>query len=232
MKKKNIFWGLLFILAAVLIIINQFGFFPEVSMFDAVATVILVGIIISSIIHLNFWGILFPLACIGILFAEELNIAEFTPWPALLTALLCSIGLSLIFKTPTYWGFHSHKDYEWKGNVVNEQDGNVINCSASFGETMKYINSENFERANISCSFGEAKIYFDNVQIPSGKAEIYIDVSFGDATLFIPKTWKIINHVHVFFGDMSNVNSNLNAETPIITIHGDIKFGDCKIIYV
>jgi len=232
MKKKDVFWGLLFIVAAALIIINQFGYFAEISMFELVATVILVGIIIVSVMKINFWGVLFPLAVICIIYAKEWNITDFTPWPALLTALLCSIGLSLIFNRPNCWVIHLKNDNVFSSSVVNEQDDNVINCSVSFGESMKYVNSENFEKANIKCSFGEVKVYFDNALIPSGKADIYLDVSFGEAQLYIPKTWKVINDVHVFLGDMDDHNRNAGSDSPVVTIHGNISFGDAKILYV
>ena len=235
MKKKDVFWGLLFILAAALIVLNQFGIFPGVSMFELVATVVLGGIIIKSIMDIHFWGVLFPLAGICIIYAEEWNITDFTPWPALLTALLCSIGLSLIFNRPNSWVFHSlhsRHDNVFSSNVINDQDDNVINCSTCFGETMKYVNSDNFERANIKCSFGEVKVYFDNALIPSGKADIYLDVSFGETQLFIPKTWRIVNDVHVFLGDMKEKNRSIGVDSPIVTIHGNISFGDAVIFYV
>lgn len=232
MKKKDVFWGIIFIVAAVLIIINQFGFFAEISMFEIVATVVLIGIIIKSIRSINFWGILFPLAVLCIIFDKQWNITEFTPWPALLTALLLSIGLSLVFKRTSWCGYHFHHDNEFGSTIVNEQDDNVINCSANFGESMKYVNSDNFERANIKCSFGEVKVYFDNALIPSGKADIYLDVSFGEAQLYIPKTWKIVNNVHVFLGDMNDNNRNASSVAPVVTIHGNINFGDVEIIYV
>lgn len=232
MKKKEIFWGFIFILAAILIIANQFGFMPEISAFEAVATVILGAIIIKSLLKLNFWGVLFPLAGISIIYADELNITEFTPWPALLTALLLSIGLSLIFKRNYYWHGHFHFDNKFRGNEVNVQNDSIVDCSVSFGESIKYVNSEQFERANIKCSFGEAKVYFDNAQIPSGKADIYVDVSFGEATLFIPKTWKVIHDIHGFIGDIKETNRNLGLESPVVTIRGSVNFGDIKIIYV
>lgn len=232
MKKKDVFWGLLFILAAALIIMNQFGFFVGTSMFELVATVILGGIIIKSITRINFWGILFPLAGICIIYADEWNIPDFTPWPVLLTALLCSIGLSMIFKRPNIWAFHSHCNNDYSSNVINEQDDKVIFCSASFGESMKYVNTDNFEKANIKCSFGELKVYFDNALIPSGKADIYLDVSFGEAVLFIPKTWRVMNDVHVFAGDMGEKNRNVATDSPVVTIHGNISFGAAQIIYV
>jgi predicted membrane protein len=211
---------------------NQFGFFAGISIFDIVLTVFLMGIIIISIRSINFWGVLFPLAIIGIIYAEELNITGFTPWPALLTAFLFSIGLSLIFDRHHYCFLNTRYSNSFGNRVVNEMDDNVVNCSTSFGECIKYVNSENFERANISCTFGEVKVYFDNSQIPSGKAEIYLDVSFGEVKLYIPTTWKIVNHVHAFFGDMDDMFRNNNADSPEVIINGNINFGDVKVIYV
>ena len=232
MKKKDLFWGLMFIFAALLIILNQFGILAEgISIFEIVAAVVLVGIIIVSIRYINFWGILFPLAGLSIIFSDEWNLGEFTPMPALLIALFCSIGLSMIFRRPNFV-FHTHWDNAFSSNVINEQDDNVINCSTVFGESMKYVNSENFERANIKCSFGEIKVYFDNAQIPSGKAEIFVEVSFGEAQLFIPRTWKVINDMHVFLGDAGEKGRSTSADSPVVTIHGNVSFGDVEIIYV
>jgi predicted membrane protein len=232
MNKRNIFWGLLLIIAAILIILNQFGFFTGISVFEIVLTVIMVGIIIVSIRFINFWGILFPLAVILITFDEQLNITNFTPWPVLLTAFLISLGLSMIFNRHGSIVFSINNDKS--SSIVNEQDGSVVNCSTTFGECIKYVNSEDFVRANIKCSFGDVKIYFDNARIPSGRADVYLDVSFGDVDLYIPRTWKIINKSHTFFGDMDirHNNQNLDEDAPIVTIHGNVSFGDTTIIYV
>lgn len=231
MRKRNVFWGLLLILTAILIIMNQFGLFLGIGVFDIVLTVVMVGIIILSIRRINFWGILFPLAIIGIIFDQELNITEFTPWPILVTAFLISLGLTLIFNrwTPFYFNTFSKNDFE--RTVVNEQDSNVINCSTRFGECIKYVNADNFEKAYINCSFGDVRVYFDNAKIPSGKADIYLNVSFGDAVLYIPSTWKVTSKAHVFFGDL-NIRNNSLVDTPVVTIHGNVNFGEAQIIYV
>jgi len=234
--KRERFWGLLFILAAVLIILNQFGFFVGISMFEIVATVILVGIIIKSLSHLNYWGIMFPLAFICIIYAEQWNITRFTPWPALLTALLLSIGLSIMFKSHVHWGCHMHHHSphhnSFGSSVINQKDDNVVECSTSFGECMKYVNSDDFQKANINCSFGEIKVYFDNAVISSGSAEINLSVSFGHAILYIPKSWKIINESHVFLGDMNNSCNYSDENSPVVTIRGSVSFGEAKIVYV
>jgi predicted membrane protein len=233
MKKKNVFWGMLLIIAAVLIILNQFGFFTGISMFDIILSVIMLGIIIVSIRRVNFWGILFPLAILIITFADELKLKDFTPWPVLLTAFLTSLGLSLVFNRSHSYFFHVGGRNTFRNSVINEQDGSVVECDVSFGECIKYVNSEDFVRANIKCSFGDVKLYFDNAKIPSGRADIYLDVSFGDADLYIPRSWSIVNETHAFFGDIdaSRYNNN-DPASPVVTIHGNVSFGDVSIIYV
>lgn len=238
MKKHDIFWGLLFILAAALILLNQFGMFIDISMFELVATIVLGVIIIKSLFYLSFWGVFFPLAFLCILYADNLNIKNFTPWPALFTALLLSIGFSILFQRNYGWGgrwhhrhhFH-HNHNSFTSSVVNDKDDKFVSCSSSFGECIKYVNSENFERAEISCSFGSVKVYFDNAKIPSGKAEIFVDVSFGEAVLYIPRSWKTECKAKIFCGDM-NQNGNIGPDSPVVTIHGNVSFGNAKIIYV
>lgn len=234
MNKRNLFWGMLLIIAAMLIVLNQFGFFVEISIFKIVLTVFMLGIIIVSIRSINFWGILFPIAVILITFDRQLNITEFTPWPVLLVAFLISLGLSMIFNRHNSFVFSINGKNSFGSSVVNEQDGNVINCSTTFGECIKYVNTEDFKRANIKCSFGDVKVYFDNAKIPSGKADIYLDVSFGDVDLYIPRTWNVVNESHAFFGDMDVSRNNMNSDpdAPTVTIHGNINFGDTSIIYV
>lgn len=226
MKKRNVFWGLLFIITAVLIIMNQFGLFSGIGIFDIVMTVFMVGIIIVSIRQMNFWGVLFPLAIIGIIFDEELNITNFTPWPILLTAFLISLGLSLIFDKNK---FRIVIKNDLGKTVVNEFDSNVINCSTTFGECIKYVNTDNFEKAYVKCVFGDVKLYFDNAEIPSGKADIYLDVSFGDVDLYLPSTWRVNNETHGMFGDIT-IRSNSSSDGPEVTIHGNVSFGDVDII--
>lgn len=232
MKKRNIFWGSMLIIAALLIILSQFGFFVGTSIFEIVLTVFMISIIIVSIRKINFWGILFPLAIILIIYAEELNISEFTPWPALLTAFLISLGLSLLFNRKGSIVININGRDSFSSSVINEEDGKVVNCSTTFGECIKYVNSENFERANIKCSFGDVKVYFDNAKIPSGKAYIYMDVSFGDVDLFIPRSWKLVNETHAFFGDLDIGHNDISPDAPVVVLHGNVNFGDAKIIFV
>jgi predicted membrane protein len=238
MKRKDMFIGLLFIFAAAFIILNQFGifngieFFHDISIFDIIVTIVLAGIFIKSLLNMNFWGIFFSAAFVCIIFDNQLNITKFTPWPALLTALFLSIGFSLIFSRPRHWVFSCNHSNCFGTDTINQQDSNVIYCSATFGDCIKYVNSPNFEKADVRSTFGDVSVYFDKALIPSGKADIYLNVAFGDVDLYIPRTWKVINNTNNFFGDLSFSGQNYDSVSPVVTLHGNISFGDVDINFV
>lgn len=235
MKFRNWFWGLFFIVAAIAVILNQLGYFTGVGLFSLVITIFMIPIIIKSCTHLNFSGILFPLAILGIIYAEPLGITALTPWPILLVALLGSIGLSFIFGS-----FHGHhfcscdgrahlEDYE---EVIDVQDDSIITHKVSFGASVKYVNSDNFKKANLSCSFGGLKVYFDNAKLSETGAEIYIDNSFGGTELYIPKTWKVLNKVSTSLGAVEEKGKVVEKEGPIVTLKGKVSFGAIEIHYI
>lgn len=236
MKKRDVFWGLLFVVAAVLVIIDGIGYFPQIGFLKIALTVILAGIIIKSTMYLSFPGILFPMAFICIMYSEQWNIQALTPMPVLLTALLGSIGLSMIFKKNNLWLHHcwnhNHHHEEHFSEVINEPDGNVVSCSASFGSSMKYINTDNFEKGYIKCSFGAMKVYFDNAEIKSGNAEVYLDISFSGVELYIPKTWRVVLDVNTSLGGIDEKNRNHGSASPVLTIKGNISLSGVEIIYV
>ena len=83
MKKRNIFWGVVFLVIAACILITELGYFPGINIFKLVLAAALIALLIQSIPHKNFAGILFPIAFLCILFAKPLHITNLTPWPVL-----------------------------------------------------------------------------------------------------------------------------------------------------
>ena len=237
MRNKNLFWGIFFIVAAGAIVVNQLGYFVGISLFNLVLTILLVPIVIESVVHLNFPGILFPLAILGILYAENLGIQNLVPWPILVTALLGSIGFSILFKSS--WPhrhidhFHHSSNEENFGEIINTEDESNVEYKVNFGSGIKYVNSENLKTANLSCSFGALKVYFDNSKPDVEGARINIEASFSGVELYIPKTWKIVNEVNVSLGGIEEKNNRYNTgEGSTVTLTGKISFSGVEIIYV
>ena len=232
MKKDRIFWGLVFILGGVFLIISKLGYFPDVNLFSLLLTIFLVVIIVKSFIRINFVGILFPIAFICIIYDKQLGITNITPWTVLIAALLGSIGLSMIFHKPTKWVDKKYDYEDYKFERIDLEDESHVRYKNSFGASIKYINTDNFEQADFNCSFGALKVYFDNATMENSNAIVRIDASFSGIELYVPKTWNIDDKTNVFLGGISEKNKNDKITTNTLTLVGDINFSGVEIIYI
>jgi predicted membrane protein len=232
MKKERIFWGILFLLVGVSLIINKLGYFPEVNAFSLVLTAFLTVVIVKSLIKLNFAGILFPIAFICIIYDKQLGITSITPWTVLIAALFGSIGLSMIFNKHNKWVNVNYHNEEHEFEKIDVEDGNYIRFKNSFSGSIKYINTDSFEQGDFNCSFGGLKVYFDNANMKNESAVLRLNASFSGIELFIPKNWRIENKANVVLGAIEEKNKSDQVTTNTLTIIGDIKFSGVEIIYV
>ena len=165
MKKDNIFWGVLLLLAAVYILAHSLGFTPDISLMRIVIGIICVMCFIKSAIRLEFGGMLFSLAILLIMFEHVLGIEALTPWPVLWAALFGSIGLTGIFNgTKKNINSNAFKkaviDCKFCGmevnmdNAVIQSGSAVIDLSVYFSGVDIYIPSNWHVVNNTDCSFG------------------------------------------------------------------------------
>lgn len=235
MRKEKIFWGLFFIFAAVFLIVSELGFWPQIGILKLIFTVFLLSVFVKSMAKLNYTGILFSIAFVCILYAEELHLTQLTPWPVLGAAMLGSIGCSMLFRgRRRQWYYYEgeKKSREEFEKIFDGKDESRVFFKNSFGASTKYINTDEFEFAQLECSFGALKVYFDNAVIQRGNATVQLDVSFGGVELYIPKTWNVVNQVETTFGGVDEKNKSQSAGTPTLTLMGDVTFSGVTIVYI
>lgn len=227
MKKDNVFWGVLLVLAAVYIIINNLGFMPDVNVVRLGLAVVCVAIFIKSLARLEFGGMLFSLAVLAILFDRQLGITSLTPWPVLMAALFGSIGLNMIFGGSGRHRPEKKSDWDLKGREY--VSGEEIYIQGRFNGYKKTISSDNFTRAKISCKFGGMEISFDDAIIQSGTAIVELDVSFSGIELYIPQSWRVVNETDGTFGGFDEHRAHSAESGPTIVFRGKIRFGGVEI---
>ena len=232
MKKESIFWGVLFILAGIFLIISKLGYFPDMNVFRLLLTVFFIAVIVKSLPRLNFSGILFPIAFICIIYDKQLGLTVITPWTVLIAALFGSIGLSMIFHERIKWINHEHNYEDYKFEKIDIEDESHVGFKNSFGASIKYINTDKFEQADFNCSFGAMKVYFDKATMSNESAIVRINASFSGIELYIPKTWNVDDQTNVFLGGVSEKNRNNQITTNNLTLVGDISFSGVEIIYI
>lgn len=239
MKKENIIWGILLIFAALCLIAGKLNLLGGINVWNLALTVILVGILVKNVLRLNFYGIFFSIAFLAILYDKPLGIEALTPWTVLIAAALVSFGLSLIFpKKKTYNPQFNNRHYHTHSNeqfdrVVNDDVQNHVKCDVHFSSEIRYVNSDSFEAADITCRFGAAKIYFDNAILKGNQATIRLDASFSGLELYIPRTWRVVNYTTAFLGAVEEEGvCSQQPDSPEIGIYGEISFAGVTIYYV
>lgn len=234
MKNRKIFWGIFFIVMAVIVVISRFDILPNISVFTFLATVIFGWVLLDGIRHRNFYEILFPIAFLYILYDEPLGIELLTPWTVLVAALFLSIGLTLLFGGKKH---HKHAiEFEWNSNGIgknNEQcGGESIHCENNFGAAIRYIHSDCFAKAHLENNFGTMTVYFDNAIIQGNIANVKVDNNFGEMILYLPKEWRIQNNLQHCFGSINEHGKPIETSNATLHLYGDTSFGNVEIYYV
>lgn len=231
---KKIFWGILFILGALALIVGRLGYLEGLGFWTILFSIGLVGLLIDGIFRKSFGTILFSAAFLAILHDKLLGIEAITPWPVLGAALLGTIGLSIIFPRHGQWKDHFHKNWHGsKEDIVREYlDGEEVRFECSFGESVKYITSKELSLANLECSFGSLQVYFDNAELKNGAANVYVECSFGSAVIYVPSDWRVVINVNSSFGGVEEKGRCNPSGANTLQIMGDVSFGSLEVRYI
>ena len=239
MKKKNVFWGLLFILGALAVLVSKLGVFEGVGFWSVLFSIGLIGILINGIIRRSWGTILFSTAFLAIVNSRLLGIEKLVPWPVLGAALLGTIGLNMLFPSR-----HHHGHYVYNGGIGGEvgeveyheevsNDGSEqVNCGVSFHSSVKYIQCTQLKSLNLDSSFGGLTVYLNNAVLKGHEAFVNVDVSFGNMELYIPAGWRVICNVSSSFGSVQEHGRCRGEEADMLTINGEVSFGTLDIYYI
>lgn len=150
------------------------------------------------------------------------------PMAGLGAALLGSIGCALLFRPWRHYKcYHQNEDF-----ATETVEGDCINLNTSFGGSVKYINSGDFKKACLSCSFASMKVYFDHAVIQGDEAFVELNASFCGVELFVPREWRVESQASMSFGGIEEKNRNASTGTPVLHLTGHCSFGGVTIIYV
>lgn len=254
MHRKNWFWGIAFILIAAGLIAWKLGFTFYANPFTILISVVLAGVAVSGLRRLEWFTILFPIAVIYLIYqtllTQTFGYQAIDTWTILLATALLATGLSILFRR-----HHNHKyDFEfnydrdkrhrrkkkWKNdddtvyfdNEETKDASSVIDYSVRFSEGIKYVYSENFQRATLDCSMGELKVYFTDAKVSPEGAFIDMNCSFGELAIYIPSGWNIVEKLTYSMGDIRNHGQNINPQGPVVELRGSCSFGNIDIYYV
>lgn len=238
-RGKKLFWGLLFILGAIALIVGKMGFLETFSFWGIVFSIALLGILVEGIFHRSWGMILFPIAFLIIVNDEFLGLESITPWPVLGAALLGTIGLKILFPGK-HRGIGQVAKWKKRNNgkmIAGNEENNVLSgeqiwFSNSFGDSVKYLGGSEVKQVHLENAFGNLTVYFDNVQLKDGSADVYVDSGFGNLILYIPANWTVVTKLEVSFGDVKEQGSVEAEGDNTLYLFGEVGFGDLQIYYL
>lgn len=228
MKKSRMLYGLYFIGIGILLLLSAYRLLGDISIWSILFGSLFGIMLVKSMMYRSWTGIFFNLAFLCCLFDEPLGITDLTPWTVLGVALCLSIGFHFLFGSKPKKAYRRKGEYE----ATMHFDDDHLWFDTNFAESMKYVASEHFQTANVRCTFGEMKVYFDQATIIDN-ATLHVEASFGTIELYVPKHWQIICSVRTMFGNYEEVgNHNATTPAPVLYIEGTVQFGNVKVVYI
>ncbi len=224
-KSTKILWGIVLILAGVLLAINSLGIADVNIFFDGWWTLFiivpsLIGFFTESdkagnLIGLSI-GVFLLLCCQNILSFDLLL-------KLLLPIVIVIIGCKLIFGS-----FRSAKSQKVFEQVVSN-GGSVKNATATFsGQNVVYGIGEEFSGAELNAVFGGIDYDLRNAVI-NNDCVIKMSAIFGGIDIIVPANVNVKVNSTSIFGGVSNKHLNSNANTTTIYIEGTCLFGGADI---
>lgn len=173
------------------------------------------------------------------------------------SALLLSIGFSILFGKQAAgrragrsrqhheeWAKSCHRNEHYQraqGEVVydnafgedsGQADGEMLYFKNSFGQSDKYVTSDQFKSAVINNSFGEMKVYFSHAAMQQATATIDVSNSFGETQIFIPMSWRAELQIHSALGAVTEKNHPQPDGHHTVILTGSNSMGEIQIIYI
>ncbi|MBR6772196.1 MAG: hypothetical protein IKM29_02265 [Clostridia bacterium] len=238
MKAGKIVLGVLFIAAAVVLILEAVGVISpvtsvigDITFWQAIGGIAVIAA--GTLLSWKHFGFVFLL--IGFLFMIfERNIAYvcgmdggdiINNWLVFGCSILLSVGF--FFLTP--------KRKKWTGSCRSAGAGvSVKGKSNKMGAASVYIDCEEFGNTDmvrsIENKLGAIEVHFENTESYLGGGTLYIDSKIGAVEICVPKEWKVnTDDLEVSVGVIDTNCDKERADGPELIIKGRVDIGAMEI---
>lgn len=242
--RKNTIFGIMILVVAISYLLKSLGLIDNFSIFDVVLLCYCLGSSLLGIQKKSIPKTVYSLGFVYYFGAGYFGFPEIGLGTLLTFTTLTVIGLIMIFGTRpkfniTKFGRFNNMSGEIidKYNTKSTNSGDFVNVSTTFGSTTRYVSSSNFKKCDISCAFGEVKIYFDQAQMPSDSARVSVSCAFGEVSIFVPRNWEVQSNIATVLGEAYTFENNNYSgvgfvKNKVLKVDGSVFLGEIKIIYM
>ena len=189
------FWGIVLILAAVVLVLDGVGVSLGAGMtpWRIVGAVFLDGWLICEIVRLKFTNIFFPAAFLFLVLEEPIAIWMgrgedatdlIANWVVLVAALLLTIGTKAIF------------------HPKHDEDGYKV-AGGRIGSQTYYFDATDLSGAVVANRVGPTEVYLTNCEAYTGGGTIKVRDTVGPVTLHIPDDWHVVTEATDVIGNVT-----------------------------
>ncbi|WP_179396156.1 LiaF transmembrane domain-containing protein [Lacticaseibacillus absianus] len=239
---SQLFWGLFFLTGGGVLLASKMGWLTvTIGFWPWLFTLILAAATLKALANLEVATAVFALALLAMVWAGPLGIQRLVPWTLLGGALLISIGLSIIVAP---WRRHRQRHVyvngrSWRDTQVPpvesaSYDGKdaTVRVMVRMANAVRYVQTDQFESAEISVTMGDVKLYLDQAQMAGEQALVTINGTMGDVTLYLPREWRLDFKVSLLLGEYREKGATPTGTGPLLTVIGQFKMGDITVHYV
>ncbi|MBQ2733723.1 MAG: hypothetical protein IJF74_06160 [Clostridia bacterium] len=222
---SKLFWGIILILCAVILVLDsvgtEIGFLKGLPVFRTIAVILLISCAVEELSKREFGGFFFSLAFAFMIYEKQIarwlsldDANIISNWTVLLVALLLTIGFSLLFSKRKFTFTYNGGDAKHKvaGSYVTN-----IDCSA-------------FDEMHINNELGACEVHFSNVESYTGNGVLTVKNELGSVKIYVPAEWTVTNRIENELGSVQIKGESLSGGKSLI-INGTNELGSVQIIY-
>ena len=174
------------------------------------------------------WGLLFLVGAVYLIASRVWNLPTVSVFSVILTVFLVWLLIEGL-RHLNFWEIL----FPIAFFCISEQcNGEKLRFDNSFGESIKYINTDNLCSVSVDNSFGSTSVYFDNAIIQGESASVHVDNSFGEVSLYVPRAWNVDVNVDKAFGGINMRGRMEGTSTHRLIVTGETNFGALTIVFI
>jgi predicted membrane protein len=236
LKLSSFIWGILLLLAATFILLNQFGYFTGIGVVSIIIAALSFAFFFLFIAHRHFAPLPIPLAILYIVLQKPLDLPFIQTWALLTASVLITIGLAILFPKKKKHIFPTRSEDSPPAQTPPENGSydNNPSINVNFSFLSRHLYADSLETAQFRSNFGELEVFFDNVELNPKGAEAVINCNCGSVKLYIPRHWRVIDRLNCTLGavELDARFATPAEDAPQLTLIGGISLGEIKVRYI
>ena len=223
---RPIFWGIVLVIAAVVLILDGAGVLDKlgygINVWRIVGGVLLFAWLVYMLVRRQFADIFIPLGLLFLVFEGPIAQAAgrtdgklLPTWIVIVATILLTVGFSIILK-PTHTVSVNGKQYDSNPGKI--------------GNKILYVDAEKLDGTVINDHLGTVQIYVKDSAAYAGSAAVTITNNVGKVIVHLPEDWDVVTQTGDNIGKI-DIPSHSGASGKSVTLVVHDNLGSIEVAF-